>query len=69
MAENKILPIWREDIKGNVVFRRLIKNPFGTKHEFSKKQRMKVVLELDIQSREECDKLRELIKSRIDIKK
>ncbi len=68
LTENKILPIWRDDIKGNVVIRRLVKIPFGTKHEFSKKKRMRVILELDIPSKEECRKLREIIKSRIDIK-
>jgi len=64
LIDNKILPIWRNNVRGNVVFKRL-ENPWGTKHAFSKKQRLKVILELDISSKEECDRLRELIKNKI----
>lgn len=69
LIENKILPIWREGVEGNIVFRRLVKSPFGTKHEFSSKQRLRAILELDIPSKKECDELRELVKSKIDEKK
>lgn len=71
LVRERAVPIWSDDMEGNVYFRRLrgstseVEKLVYGRHIVGKKSRQHVIRVLGITTKEECKITRELIKKRI----
>lgn len=71
LVEHKAVPIWTNDVKGNVYFRRLTRPTSKAeelvwgKHIFGKETRQRVAEILGIMTKTDCEMTKDLIKERI----